>query len=260
MEDVPSADVKTEQSKPAASAAASAEDQGDEGEEEEDAPEEESKAEKKQATPRKPREKKEAKPAAAPVSAGTSSRGRERKSVQAYAPESPKHFSSDEILTVEEGPGTQLAEIENVKHRMDITHATEPEMKAMFHACFPHAKTGHTKKVVKANIRAFSGYPTAEADELAEAASARLEKNSTEILKLVAQMCDLSQSGTRAKLIEHIVDFLRRPKSSGGAFQGSTSSKKRKSAGSKKKKSSPDKPKRPLTPYFVFLVSGQCCV
>lgn len=189
---------------------------GEGGEDEEDESEE-----KKEKTPRKPRAKKEAAatPAAAPASAGTSSRGRERKSVVAYVPQSPKFSQSDELLPVEAGPGTPLGEIENVKHRLDITHATDAEVKALFHAAYPNSKTGHTKKVVKANIRAFSGYPKAQADQLAEAAVVRLEKNSTEILRLVAQMCDLGHSAPRAKLIEHIVDFLRKPKSSGAGLQ-----------------------------------------
>lgn len=231
---------------------------GEGGEDEEDESEE-----KKEKTPRKPRAKKEAAatPAAAPASAGTSSRGRERKSVVAYVPQSPKFSQSDELLPVEAGPGTPLGEIENVKHRLDITHATDAEVKALFHAAYPNSKTGHTKKVVKANIRAFSGYPKAQADQLAEAAVVRLEKNSTEILRLVAQMCDLGHSAPRAKLIEHIVDFLRKPKSSGHAFQGGAPGKKRKSASSTKKTSKKgaaadgEKKKRPITPFFVFMVS-----
>ena len=114
---------------------------------------------KKKAAPRAKKEKAadedaaSSSPAAAPaspagVSAGTSSRGRERKVTSHFEPSAMKK-KSDEELVIEEGPGTALGDIENVKRRMEAVNAMEVEMKALFHACFPNAKTGSQKGVIK---------------------------------------------------------------------------------------------------------------
>lgn len=211
-----------------------------------------------------PRAKKEkVVPAASPVAAAAassssatggdvSSRGRERKITAKFEP-TMSTKKSESTLVIESGSGTPLGEIENVKRRMDATGAQEPEMKALFHACFPEAKTGGTKFVIKKNIREFSGY--VQPKEQKSLAAQKLETKDGATLKLVCQMLDISESGTKAKIIESITDFLASPKSSGHAYKhhsSSSSGTKRKASSSKKKTSKDGKEKRAPTSFIIF--------
>lgn len=208
---------------------------------------------------RKPRVKAEpaaAAAAAAPVSAGVSQRGRERKQVQAFVPPTPT--KEVEEFVIEKGVGTPLGDIENVKRRMDTINAQDDTLKAAFHACFPNWKGrgGNTKDVIKKNLRAFSGYVKGQQSELAASATERLERYHGDVLKHVCQLLDISESGAKAKMIEHITEFLKNPVASGHAYKGGSASagSKRKSSGSAKKKGDKeDKPKRRPGAYFLFL-------
>jgi hypothetical protein len=122
---------------------------------------EEEKAKEKK--PRAPRAKKAEAPVSAPVEGERSSRV--RKATQVYVPPSPAK-KSEEDFVIEEGPGTALGEIENIKHNLDKTQAIEAEVKLLFHCCFPHQRGGAAKGVVKKHIRAFSGYVPSAAKEL----------------------------------------------------------------------------------------------
>lgn len=192
-----------------------------------------------------------------------------------------QHFAPDSIkkeeieFIVEEGPGSKLGDIENIKRKMDATNAQDtcqftharkgmdtesvrnssaillssflpcclmfvpsPALKALFAACFPEQKGGNTKLVIKKHIREFSGYPKANAKDLRESASTKLERYDGATLKAVCQILDISESGSKAKHIEHITEFLESPKSSGKAYSGgsiSTAGSKRKSGSSTKK-------------------------
>ena len=205
--------------------------------------------------PRKPKNPTVAAPPPEPASLGVSSRGRQRKSVQAYVPPSPKKF--EEEFIVEPGEGTELGEIENVRRHIDGINSVADEMKVAFHACYPHMKTGSTKNVIKRNIRAFSGYSDVKGQS--ELAREKLERYENSVLKQVCHIFDISVSGTKANLIDRIVEFCSKPTSSGRSSSSSSSStKKRKSTSKSSKKSKSkskdgdsDKPKR-VNPFMLF--------
>ncbi len=71
-------------------------------------------------------------------------------------------------------------------------------------------------------------------------AAERLEKYHADVLKHVCALFDINESGSKAKLIQNIVEFCERPKASGHAYKGgnasSTSGQKRKKGSSKKEK------------------------
>lgn len=273
--------------------------------------------EKKPRAPRAPKVKAPAAAASsvdAAAAAGTSSRGRERKGLQRthawnvleiqigsasaalqldilltslpcclFSPTAVQHFAPESIkkeeieFIVEEGPGTKLGEIENIKRKMDATNAQDTcsntctlgqqrdsighsarcckvassltvpfasvclcaALKCLFAACFPEQKGGNTKLVIKKHIREFSGYPKANASDLKESASTKIERYDGATLKAVCQILDISESGTKAKHIERITEFLESPESSGKAYSGghvATSGSKRKSGSSTKGK------------------------
>jgi hypothetical protein len=89
--------------------------------------------------------------------------------------------------------------------------------------------------VIKKNLRAFSGYVKGQEKELAEKATERLERYHGDVLKHVCALLDISESGSKAKMIEHITTFLQNPKSSGHAYKGGSVGTKRKSASITKK-------------------------
>ena len=95
--------------------------------------------------------------------------------------------------------------------------------------------SGNTKDVIKKNLRAFSGYVKGQEKELAEKATERLERYHGDVLKHVCALLDISESGSKAKMIEHITTFLQNPKSSGHAYKGGSVGTKRKSASITKK-------------------------
>lgn len=182
------------------------------------------------------------------VSTGTSSRGRERKTTSVYVPPSPIKRVEQEFI-IEAGKGVELGSIENIRRRLDATNAQSDEVKACFFACFPHMKGGHTKLVIKKHIRAFSGYSDVAAHSAL--ASEKLDRYHGPILKLVAQILDISEGGTKAKLIQRITEFLSKPTASGHAYKKASASGSTKKA-SKRKAGSEDKPKRAPTSFMLF--------
>jgi len=46
------------------------------------------------------------------------------------------------FVWLQEGEGTELGEIENVKRRLDGVHAVDDTCKAAFIACYPNVKGG----------------------------------------------------------------------------------------------------------------------
>jgi len=165
---------------------------------------------------------------------------------------------------VEEGEGTELGEIENVKRRLDSLHAVDETCKVAFMACFPTVKGlghgGNTKTEIKKNLRKFSGYVKGTKKECGEKATEKLSKYHADALKHVCQLFDVSDNGTKAKLIERIIEFCEKPKSSGHSYKGgnaaSSAGTKRKTTSSSKKESKKDsksgKPKRALTSFMLF--------
>jgi hypothetical protein len=174
--------------------------------------------------------------AAAAPSTGVSQRGRERKAVQSFVPPTPTKLAKEEFV-IEDGQGTPLGDIENIKRRMDTINAQDDILKACFLACYPtwKGRGGNTKDVIKKNLRAFSGYVKGQEKELAEKATERLERYHGDVLKHVCALLDISESGSKAKMIEHITTFLQNPKSSGHAYKGGSVGTKRKSASITKK-------------------------
>ena len=147
---------------------------------------------------------------------------------------------------IEAGKGTALADIPNIEHRVALTVSTSPLLRHLHSVLFPsHGRV--TKDVVKKHIRLFSGYPN---DEEAEKARLKCEKLEGRELKEIASLLDLSSSGTKADVIDRVLDFLETPHASGKQFHS-----KRKSSSSTHKKSakSGDKPKRPPNAYFLYL-------
>jgi hypothetical protein len=74
--------------------------------------------------------------AAAAPSTGVSQRGRERKAVQSFVPPTPTKLAKEEFV-IEDGQGTPLGDIENIKRRMDTINAQDDILKACFLACYP---------------------------------------------------------------------------------------------------------------------------
>ncbi len=162
-----------------------------------------------------------------------------------------------EELEIKAGSGSKLGDIENVKRRLELTKATEPELTKLYSICF--GRRG-TQNVTKKHLREFSGFTE---DSQRATAKDRISSAEVSILKLICGVLDLAVSGSKAELIERILNFLENPVASGREFQPkikvasgtkrkSSGSAKKSGSGSKKKKTEKSGEKRPLSSFFKF--------
>ena len=153
-----------------------------------------------------------------------------------------KEKGGSEPFEVKKGKGEQLRDLEAVEHRISLTRTTAPALILLHRVLFPHHKAHPNKHVIKGHCRDFSGW-TEEGSE-AEARK-RLEKKEVKDLKALATILDVSGSGSKAQLIEHIVDFCNAPAGGGHASKSKKGSggggTKRASGGGSGKKGSAKK-------------------
>jgi hypothetical protein len=128
-----------------------------------------------------------------------------------------------------------LGDIPNIAKRIDLTKSTAIELKKLFSVLYPGAHVGHTKFVIKRNLRQFSGYTNKTDSEIALKKLETIEPN---ILKQIGGLLDISISGSKQQLIIRIHEFLLKPFASGGEFKAKVTATKRKSTSSKKKTTS----------------------
>ena len=167
---------------------------------------------------------------------------REKKAVQHFVSESlGREKAAAAPLTIAEGKGARLRDLPNVEHRLGLTRTTAPALILLHRVLFPHHKAHPVKAVIKGHIRDFSGWTEAGAEEDARA---RLEKKEVKELKALASILDVSGTGSKQAIIDHIVAFCHEPAASGGDFKSkrpatkrraSTSKDRRGKAGGKKK-------------------------
>ena len=180
---------------------------------------------------------------------------RERKSVTPFSSASfEKEKPSSAPLTIQKGAGRRLRDIENVEHRIALTRTTAPPLILLHRILFPAHKGHPTKTTIKGHIRDFSGW-TGDGDE--DEARKRMDKKEVKELRQIAQLLDVSGTGSKAQLIDHISAFCQKPSSSGHAFKSQKSQKgKGKKGGSGKKGKGKGKKKGGgggMNAYMVFV-------
>ena len=147
--------------------------------------------------------------ASQPASAGREKR--EKKQVEAFTIEVKE---KDDDFKIEQGAGEKLAEIENVVFKIGKFDSASDELKTLHRLCFGRAGQ---KTKVKRNLREFSGFvfENVKAEKEKKAAVLNKTSTSTKLLKGMLDVCDLSPSGTKAQLVERLLDFLEKPEASG---------------------------------------------
>merc|ERR1711994_768506 len=120
------------------------------------------------------------------------------------------------------------------------------------------------KTVIKRNLRKFKGFDKdADKDELTEIVHTKFMKMDTRMMKLMADILNLSHIGSKEDLCGPIVEFCFNPQPTGNPFlkPGQKPKKKKKKIYQKKKKTpkktpkrkpASDGPKRPPSAYILF--------
>lgn len=118
------------------------------------------------------------------------------------------------------------------------------------------------KQTIRGNIKAFSGFPKADHETVGASIKKKMEKY--EIAKELKPLChlfDVDRSGTKAEIIDRLVDFILKPAASGNDYTAKEAapSKKRKASTKKKSKAkkSVEKVARPLSGYMVFVKASR---
>jgi len=160
--------------------------------------------------------------------------------------------SKDRTVVVLDGPGETLGDIDNVDRAIDSIKSADPLIKKIHSVLYGMVGV---KTTVKRYVRQFKGIPKDEAEAWSTKTRAKLEKmEGTKDLKPMCRVFDLEVSGTREESIERIIEFLLKPKASGGAYKGNPNSKRKSSSkkSSKKKSSKKDKGERKVSGFFLF--------
>jgi hypothetical protein len=145
------------------------------------------------------------------------------------------------------GRGSELGEIDNVNKAITKLKATDRAVLAIYSVCFPGAKRdkNQTKKV----LRKFSGFAGDDVKQMKEDARDKLGKKQLADLKRVAAVLDLDMSGAKGALVDRIVAYLDKPKSSGRDYVGVSGSTR--GGGSAKGKGTKRKTGR-TTAFFLY--------
>jgi len=155
---------------------------------------------------------------------------RETKKVESFTIEVKE---KDNELKIEKGAGEKLGELENVVFKMNKLNSASEELKKLHSLCF--GKAG-VKTVLKRNLREFSGLVSDNMDAEKEKKKASLGKSDAKLIKALLDVCDLSPTGTKAQLVDRLVDFLEKPEASGKKSLVEKAGEKRKAAEKKKEK------------------------
>ena len=115
-----------------------------------------------------------------------------------------------------QGKGQRLRDLENVEHRISLTRTTAPSLILLHRVLFPSHKAHPVKSSIKSHIRDFSGW-TEPSEE--EEARKRLDKREVKDLRALADILDVSSSGSKRDVIDRIVEFCQKPTGSGHAFR-----------------------------------------
>jgi len=144
--------------------------------------------------------------------------------------------AKDRTVVILEGHGEALGDIDNVTRGIDALKSADPLLKRIHSVLFGQVGV---KASVKRNLRQFKGIPKSDVDEWTLKTKAKLEKmEGTKDLKPMCRVFDLEVSGTNEEAIDRILEFLVKPKSSGGAYKGNPGATgKRKKSSTKTKKS-----------------------
>jgi len=110
---------------------------------------------------------------------------------------------------VQPGPGVEIGTLENIAFMLEKTKAVD--LKPVHGFLFGVAGQ---KKDAKKNIRMFSGFPDTSAEEAAKKTD-WLDKKVTHQLKFIAEVLDVQCSGSKASIIEALMDFAKNPKDLG---------------------------------------------
>jgi hypothetical protein len=163
---------------------------------------------------------------------------RERKVVAQFVPAYQE--TKERTIVVPEGSGQSLGDIDNVNRAIDSLKAADSLIKKIHSVLF--GQTG-VKATVKKHVRQFNGIPKSDADEWTTKTKAKLGKmEGHKDLKPMCRVFDLETSGTNEDAINRIVEFLVKPKASGGEYKGNPGAAgKRKKASSKKSSSKKSK-------------------
>ncbi|XP_043921211.1 protein DEK isoform X2 [Protopterus annectens] len=144
--------------------------------------------------------------------------------------------TKNEPFKIEEGKGEKLGEIERIQHFM--SQIKSEELKPLHKLLYGRPGTVAS---VKRNIRQFSGFPFEKNSEPYKKKEELLKKHKNSALKMFCGVLDLEKSGTSGELVERIMSFLMKPKSTGKSLPKSkkksqkSSKKDRRSSGSARK-------------------------
>jgi hypothetical protein len=182
---------------------------------------------------------------------------RERKVVAQFTPDFKE--SKDRTIVIPEGPGEALGDIENVNKAIDSLKASDSLIKKIHSVLYGQVGL---KASVKKNVRQFKGIPKGDADEWTAKTKAKLAKmEGTKDLKPMCRVFDLEVSGTNEDAIDRIVEFLLKPKSSGGAYKGNPGAAGKRKKSTKKKSSKAKKEKgtsnRKASGFLLFSVTNR---
>lgn len=152
---------------------------------------------------------------------------REKKKVLRLEITSPTP-SKDKKLDIPEGSGEKLGDIPRVEFQLGKT--LSDDLRPLHRLLFQRAGSASE---VKRNIRRFSGFTFPKNSTEQKKKTDQLNKMTTSALKSVCEVLDLERGGRKEDIVERILNFLMKPKSSGKALP--KPKKRRSSAGEKSK-------------------------
>jgi len=167
---------------------------------------EEAKEDKKEETKEEPKKEE-------PKKLARSSFGRVRKSTNRLV------FvqKEDKELEVPNGIGVPLGEIPNVAQGLQYVKAGDPVLRKFHNIIYPGQPC--KKTVIKRNLRKFKGFDKdADKDELTEIVHTKFMKMDTRMMKLMADILNLSHIGSKEDLCGPIVEFCFNPQPTGNPF------------------------------------------
>merc|ERR1712150_245255 len=181
-----------------------------------------------------------------------SSRGRVRKSTQQFVFEEKE----EKELEVPNGIGLPFGEIPNVNQALGCVSSGDPILRKFHNIVYPGQRC--RKFTIKRNLRKFKGFDQDEdKEELTESVHTKFMRMDVRMIKIIADICNLSHVGTKEELLSHVIEFLFNPQSTGNPYvkPGQKPRKKKstkKKATKKKKERKSTGPKRPPSSYFLF--------
>jgi len=109
---------------------------------------------------------------------------------------------------IHRGQGTRLGDIDSINQR--LTQASSNFLLLLWWILFPLLDAYPVNGSMRHHIRDFSGWSGGGKEE-EEAAREKLEKKEVKDVKVVAELLDVSTSGSKQQLIDRIVEFCHKP-------------------------------------------------